>query len=375
MNSQVIAISGAGFQMYDVDPSVKSATPLGEVAADEADVSWGDPGKTLLMSRTVNGVTNLWEYNLKDKIMTQITSGAGPDYSPVRDPGKGIYFVNGKGAGVLTAYNLRSKQSTDIAGENATQPVVSPDGKRVLYATQADRDHGALWVANVDGSNKLKVVSGSVMVTADWFPDNSHFFFFEDLPRIKTIYIGAVDGSAIRQIPWNGEANQNVIPAPDQKTIYVNSFDQGASKPTIWKMNPDGSNLEQISEGCGHVWVVGPEGHYLITLKFSVNPGIAQFSLADKTCTLLEPGVFSFGITLAPDGKSFLWATPSRAEVTIYRQGWQNGKLIGKPQVAAKLPFAFPLLAGGNAYDIASDLSTVVYARPAGQADLYLLSH
>jgi hypothetical protein len=41
--------------------------------------------------------------------------------------------------------------------------------------------------------------------------------------------------------------------------------------------------------------------------------------------------------------------------------------------VAVKLPFAFPLLAGGNAYDFSSDLSTVVYARPAGQADLYLL--
>jgi hypothetical protein len=44
----------------------------------------------------------------------------------------------------------------------------------------------------------------------------------------------------------------------------------------------------------------------------------------------------------------------------------QDGKLIGQPQVAAKLPFPFPLLSGGNAYDFARDLSTVVYARPAG---------
>jgi hypothetical protein len=28
----------------------------------------------------------------------------------------------------------------------------------------------------------------------------------------------------------------------------------------------------------------------------------------------------------------------------------------------------------GNAYDIARDLSTIVYAHPSGQADLYLLS-
>jgi serine/threonine protein kinase/Tol biopolymer transport system component len=376
LNAEVIVITGAAFQMFDVDASAKSATPLGEVAADVIDAGWGDPGKTLLLSRTVDGVTNVWEYNLKDKAMTQITSGVGPDYSPMRDPlGKGIYFVNGKGAGVLTSYNLRSKQSTDIAGENATQPSLSPDGKHVLYATQADRDHGEIWVANVDGSNKSKVASGRGMVTADWLPDNVHFFFFEDIPNLKTIYIGANDKSAIRQIPWNGQTIQNVVPAADQKTIYINSFDQGASRATIWKMNPDGSNAKQISDGCGHAWIAMPGNEYLITLHLGASPGIEQLSLADGKCTMLEPGVVSFGVTLAPDGKSFLWGAPSRADVTIYRQGWQNGKLVGKAQVAAKLPFAFPLIAGGNAYDFSRDLSTVVYARPAGQADLYLLSH
>ena len=89
---------------------------------------------------------------------------------------------------------------------------------------------------------------------------------------------------------------------------------------------------------------------------------------------LLLPGVITFGVTLANDGKSFLYAVPSRSDVTIYRQPWHDGKLTGPTQVAVKLPFAFPLLAGGNAYDFASDLSTVAYARPSGQADLFLLS-
>ena len=76
----------------------------------------------------------------------------------------------------------------------------------------------------------------------------------------------------------------------------------------------------------------------------------------------------------APDGKSFLYAVPSRHDVTIYRQNWQHGELVGQPQVALKLPFAFPLLNAGNAYDFARDLSTVIYSRPSGHADLYLLS-
>ena len=83
----------------------------------------------------------------------------------------------------------------------------------------------------------------------------------------------------------------------------------------------------------------------------------------------------TFSANFARDGKSFLYAVASRGEVTIYRQPWKDGKTIGAPQVALKVPFAFPLIyAGSNAYDFSRDLSTIVYARPGGHADLYLLS-
>jgi hypothetical protein len=66
---------------------------------------------------------------------------------------------------------------------------------------------------------------------------------------------------------------------------------------------------------------------------------------------------------------------PSRIGLHVsFHETGKDGKLIGQPQVAAKLPFPFPLLSGGNAYDFARDLSTFVYARPAGHADLYLQS-
>jgi hypothetical protein len=85
--------------------------------------------------------------------------------------------------------------------------------------------------------------------------------------------------------------------------------------------------------------------------------------------------VVTHGATFARDGKSFLYAVASRGEVSIYRQRWSDGKTIGKPQVAVKVPFPFPIFYfSGNAYDFTSDLSTIVYARPGGHADLYLLS-
>jgi hypothetical protein len=89
----------------------------------------------------------------------------------------------------------------------------------------------------------------------------------------------------------------------------------------------------------------------------------------------LLPGTVTSYPTFARDGKSFFYGINSRREVTIYRQEWKEGKIIGAPQVALKVPFAFPTVYfSGNANDFSRDLSTIVYARPGGHADLYLLN-
>jgi hypothetical protein len=54
--------------------------------------------------------------------------------------------------------------------------------------------------------------------------------------------------------------------------------------------------------------------------------------------------------------------------------GWSDGKVVGKSQVVSKLPFAFAQSSNGNTYNVARDLSKIVYVRPSGQFDLYLLS-
>ncbi|MGH9713488.1 MAG: protein kinase domain-containing protein [Candidatus Acidiferrales bacterium] len=373
LNSNRVSVAEDQFHLYDVDPTRKAAVDLGEVSANLNDAAWGDAAKTLLVSRTVSGLNNLWQYDLKTKALTQVTSGTGPDFSPLRDPGgKGIYFVNGKASGVLTVYNVHSKQTTDIASENATQPVVSPDGKRVMYITAPAKDRAEVWVANVDGSNKVKIASSRSLGTGFWATDSFHLFFMQEEPNKP--FAAAADGSGVHEIPWNGGEIQALTSSADQKSIFLNSFDQGASRGTIWRENADGTNLEQITNECGHASAFPLDGQYLLTVILGEKGGISELSLADKKCTSLLPGVITFGITMASDGKSFLYAEPSRADVTIYRQPWRDGKLIGPKQVALKLPFAFPLLAGGNAYDFSRDLSTVVYARPSGQADLFLLS-
>jgi len=56
--------------------------------------------------------------------------------------GKGMYFVSGRSFGSVTVYHLHSKESTGIVSEDATQPIISPDGKRghVRHRSRTSKD-------------------------------------------------------------------------------------------------------------------------------------------------------------------------------------------------------------------------------------------
>ena len=361
---------------YKIDLTQRTAEDLGEFAAQGVEVVWDENGKTVLFSRTVNGLTNIWRYNLDDKTYTQVSFGIGPDYWPMLDPnGKGIYFVNGKSAGTLSTYNARSKQSVEIAG-NASQPSISPDVKKVAYILSPARDRNELWISNLDGNGRVKIATGESLATTSWAPDSSRFYFVDsETGKTDKMYGVAPDGSGLRQIPWATGTIFTIFPSRDQKTLYLTGFEPNSSTPVLWKMNPDGSNLEKVVSDCGQMLDVSNDQKYLVSAIWAgERTGIHQYSTVDKQCTTIAPGVATFNPAFAPDNKSILYMVPGQHDATVFRQPWSNGKITGPVQVGLKIPFTFPLSAAGNAYDFSHDLGTVVYAQPSSHTDLYLLS-
>jgi dipeptidyl aminopeptidase/acylaminoacyl peptidase len=290
--------------------------------------------------------------------------------------GKGIYYVSGKTSGHLTAYHVHSRESVDIVSENATQPAISRDGKQVMYIKFLGLDKSELWVSDLEGAHQVKLASSSgSMGTSDWSHDSTQLTFTDDAGGASKGFIVGADGRGLRQIAPVERTLVAAVWSTDDKSLYLSS--RGPSQSIILsKANADGSNVEKLLEGCGVVIDIAPDGKYLLsTQMWGAGVGIYEISLPDNKCTLLLPGVETFMIRFAPDGKSFLYALPSRSEVTFYRQAWSDGKTIGTPQITLKLPFVFSLYYLGNAYDFSRDLSSIVYTRPSRQADLYLLSH
>jgi hypothetical protein len=246
-----------------------------------------------------------------------------------------------------------------------------------MYITFPAPERTELWVSDIDGGKRAKIATGEDLGTGTWAPDNFHLSFGETRASAgEMAYIVEADGSGLHQLPPMGGAPWSSVWSSDQKSVYVAI--KGKAEPlfNIWKFNVDGSSPEKLVDNCCVVTDADPAGEYLLGVVLTgEKTGIYEVSLSDKKCIPLLPGVTTHGATFARDGKSFLYAAASSGEVTIYRQPWKVGKLVGEPQVALKVPFAFQTFYhGGNAYDFSNDLSTIVYARPGGHADLYLLS-
>jgi len=377
----VLGRTGSATLIDRLDVATRKFVRVGEIPENLGRVSWGEPGKTLYISRAVKGITNLWEYSLADGSLKQITFGPGPDRSPLADPaGKGVYFVNGRSSGVLTAYHVGTNQTLDIVGELATQPMISHSGRQLAYITNPEPGRLELWVADIDGGNARKIQSSNnSLETLAWSADDSQFVFSEVEGDNSRIFAVNSDGTHLRQLlAQPGRADFAAAVRGTTSVVFTTYHGADAQKSKSWKfdLNDPAAKPETLFEGCLGALDVSQDGNYIAgPVLWGSNPGLYQYSLRDKKCTVLKPGLASYFALYAHDGKSFLFENTIHGQTSVFRQPLRNGEATGEPQRVLTFPFAVREDFAGNASNISEDLSVMIYARPSGQEDLYFLAN
>jgi WD40 repeat protein len=355
--------------MAKLNLKTSSVQELGEL--DALNANWYEPGKSLIVGRNNDGLTNIWSYDLESKEYRQLTFGPGPDTQPIPDPAdKGFYYVNGKLSGSLSRYNVKTNSTSDVLSDVASQPAVSFDGKKVMYLRLVEpRKTEELWVSDIDGNNKTKIITANRLATAMWSRDNQRITFMDFSSGGSRAYIVGADGKDLHQIAAIPGNLQVIVWGADGKSLYATAYT--TTTPIIYRLDEKGEHPEKLTEGLT-VLDATPDGKYLLGIRlYGQETGIYAVSLSDRKRLLLAPDVATFVIRMAPDGKSFLYPIEENGKITFYRQGFADGKAVGDKVAALKLPFSFPIMYFGNAYDFAPDLSTIIYARPGGQADFY----
>jgi Tol biopolymer transport system component len=363
-----------------LDLSTHKMENVGELPDTSTKNSWAVPGKSLYVSHGVNGIRNIWEYTLEDHSLRQVSFGPGPDTWPMPDPGgRGLYFINGRFEGALTLYRPATKQFTDIVSEDASQPTLSREGKRLAYSiavTTSDGTRSEIWASDLNGDHRLKLATSTAegLETLAWSNDASKFLYGEITGEKMKLFVVDADGTNVRQLPGPSHLIGFATWEPGDKSIVLGGIITRKQEAN-WRIFLDGRPEVPLYQDCGMTTDVSSDGKFMIgTVLWREHPAIYQYSVADKKCTVLRPEIATYLANFALDGKSFIYSLATHGETTIYRQMWRNGANVGAPIPALKLPVALREDYEGNAFMVSLDLSSVVYARPGGYADLYLMS-
>jgi serine/threonine protein kinase/Tol biopolymer transport system component len=367
-------VSGTTLQRLDL--STHALEHLADLPDTSSRNSWAEPGRSLYVSHIVNNITNLYEFSLRDHSLRQVTFGTGPDRAPMSDPsGKGLYFISGGNGGALTLYRTATKQLSDIVSEDASQPTLSADGRLLAYITSTVEQRGDMWASGLNGEHRVKLASGGLYLeTLGWSLDNSKFLYSEKEGANIKLFIVDADGSNTRQLTWPSDrfAGFSIWEAGNQ-SIVISGIDSHNHLLTV-RIWLDGRPEEIIQEDCGMTADISPDGKLMLGADlWSENAGIYLYSVPEKKCSKLR-SFPTYIIFFARDGKSFYYSQGSSGQTTIFRQPLKNGEVAGPPAPAVKIAFALREDYSGNAFAVSSDLSSIVFSRPNGHQDLFLLS-
>ncbi len=144
-----------------------------------------------------------------------------------------IYVMNSDGS--------NPKRITDYKTGDACGPAWSPDGKKIAYyafaLTQPSRNP-EIWVMDADGANAKKLTDHALDPT--WSPDGKQIAFASHRDGIFQIYAMSADGSNVRRLTKHNAEDSNPAWSPDGSSIaYISAT--GDDRRGLFVMNPDGS--------------------------------------------------------------------------------------------------------------------------------------
>ncbi len=170
-----------------------------------------------------------------------------------------IYVMNSDGTG--------PKRITDHKSGDACGPAWSPDGKKIAYyafaQTQPSRNP-EIWVMDADGSNPKKLTEHGMDPT--WSPDGKQVAFASHRDGIFQIYAMNSDGSNLRRLTKNNAENSNPAWGPDGKAIaYISATSN--DRRGLFVMNADGSEPQALvhsknQDFCFPSW--SPDGKVIV---------------------------------------------------------------------------------------------------------------
>jgi eukaryotic-like serine/threonine-protein kinase len=308
--------------------------------------AWSPSGKFIYFSSYRSGGINVWRAPVNADggaagALQQVTTGAGQDVEVAVSPdGKRLaYATLRQNADV---WKLPVSPQTGLSS-GSPEPVISttredsrgawsPDGTTIAFNSDRAGDMN-IWLFSLAGSNARQLTNGpGGDFQPSWSPDAKKIAFFSSRSGSPNIWEAELAGAAPRPLTSNAGVNVNPFFSPDGARIAYQSDHSGRLE--VWVMNADGSNPRQLSNigATGHFMRWSATGRDIIfrcpcggkpaTMKISIEGG--------------DPQPFTEMM-----GGSHLSFSPDRSrimDVVGHRVLWVSPVNDGKPEKAYEFP-------------------------------------
>ncbi len=246
--------AGAGLQVYVFDGLDGSVTPLTGGVTQAYEPSWNQDCRSLIYTQQVGGTS-------VDLFTTSIdTYEALPffgstteellEWMPVWSPqGDRVVYQANPGGRIDICFADASGAALECLGgqgyDNA-DPVFSPDGKEILFASNRDGDW-EIYSATVDGEGELRQLTNNNHsdLNPAFSPDGRFIVFESDATATYDIYRMKADGSDITRL--TGLLENEREPEYIASNLIVFSSNEDGDYD-LYLMDADGEDIRQITD-------------------------------------------------------------------------------------------------------------------------------
>ncbi len=342
----VIAVAGliligqqwAGRRLNRIPPHV--ARQLTDQAELEADPAVSPTGREIVYSLARAGNTDIWMIDRLGGSPLQLTTHAANDRCPRWYPdGSAVVFVSDRSGqdGIWRIPRLGGP--AELVLENAQDPVISPDGRRLAFARAGPNGFHRIGVANLDNLGDVQMVTGPKDGLWDhgrpaWSPDGS-VLCYHDFRNLWLV--DAAHGQA-RPLTDDDPPDREPAWAPNGRHIYFTSFRDGAR--AIWRQAVKGGVPERVTTGSGSERAphLSSDGSSLVYATQQEIVSLEIVDRASKQRSRLHVARDMSQPALAPDGSSVVFYSTRENGLDLWRIALEDGRTSGDPVRITRLP-------------------------------------